>query len=218
MSFFDNEVAAGLAVAVVGDLVEEARFVEIDQSAQCADDRALRIADRDGHADDRGSDGAAKNRVSDGGAAVLQGTGNIVAIHVVEADSLHQHRRDRNRRSIEPVGVDAGVEQVVKHKALIEESLERAGAIERRRVDGASDQFEPVDAIVQFSFELCGNVGHRRELLLPEHAFHVDAQHVARIERQRPQAGEKDRQRREDDPGLERAMLEWGEGHACSRF
>jgi len=90
--FFDDEVAAGFAVAVVGDFVEEARFVEIDQSAQCADDRALRVADRDGHADDRGSDGPAKHRMPNGGAAFLQRTGNVVAIHVVEADPFRQHR------------------------------------------------------------------------------------------------------------------------------
>jgi len=96
----------------------------------------------------------------------------------------------------------------VQHKALIEKSLERGGRVKSRWVDGAGDQFEPVDTIVQFSVELCGNVGHRRELLLPEHAFHVNAQHVARIERQRPKTGQKDRQRREDDSGLQRTMLE----------
>ena len=124
----DDEIAARGAIAVVGDLVEEAWLVKVDQAAQRPDDRALRVTDGDGDADDRGYERPAEYRVSDRGPAVEQGAGDVVAVDIVEANPLRNDRRRGDCRSVVPVGVDPGVEQVVQDKALVEEALQGIGA------------------------------------------------------------------------------------------
>ena len=62
--------------------------------------------------------------------------------------------------------------------------------------------------------DLCCDKGSGGELLLAQQALHILAQHLAGIERQRPDANHENHQREQSYPGFERAPLKDVPDHA----
>ena len=81
----DQQDIAALAEGILGDLVEEIGFVQLGDAGQRPDHLALVIEDRHPHAEHRSRQCTPHDRRADGRLACLQGTGDIVAIPVIDA-------------------------------------------------------------------------------------------------------------------------------------
>jgi hypothetical protein len=102
---------------------------------------------------------------------------------------------------------DPGVEQDLQDRTLFKKLLQGSGPIEHPGVNTAGALFERLQTVLQLVFQRRRDKRHRRELLLAQQSLHILPEHPAGVERQRPQAHQKDRQGEDRHPGLERPPL-----------
>ena len=84
----DQQVAAGLAVAIPGRIIKQIGQAQVDDAGERSDDRALCVANGCGEAKNRTIQLFPQDRLADAGFARLECGGNDVDVHVVDADAL----------------------------------------------------------------------------------------------------------------------------------
>jgi hypothetical protein len=134
---------------------------------------------------------------------LLERADHGILVHVVGSDPSCRARHIGDCRAIQPGHENAAVEWPLKNQAFVQKSLQGDAIGENLRADDSRHFVQHLQALAKLAINLCGNHRNRRELLCAEHALHILAQHLAGIERQRPQADYENGQREQRHPGFE---------------
>ena len=199
-----HQIAAGFAVSVIGDFVQKTGLAQFGRPNDGTDHLALCIANGGRRGENRRIQRLAQDRFADIRPSLLDCIDQVIPVQIIDADALPRERRIGNRRTVKPGNKDAAVKQHLKNRTRLKVRLHGCRVIEQYRRDLSGHFFERSQAVIQLLIDLCSKQGNRRKLLLAQHALHVVAQHPADVERQRPDAEQEHRQRKQHNSGFER--------------
>jgi hypothetical protein len=90
---------------------------------------------------------------------------------------------------------------------FFQKGLQGGRIAEHRRADFAGDQPQDAHPVAQLMIHFSGKQGNRRHLLVAQDTFHILTQHLAGVERQRPDADQENGQHKKRDSGLDRSPV-----------
>ena len=199
-----QQIATGLSILVFGNPVEKIVFLHVDDASQNANGLPGRVTQGNGNDDQRNLEHTANDRSANDRAPFAQHNLHIIAIAIADAGPSEHRRHRGDRHAVGPSGEGAAVEKLVDIPPAFKVRLHGRRTGLHGRACLIRHLFQATNPVREFMIDLIRHQRHRRELLFSQQMHHVTAQIARGIESQRPDAGNENGQRHDDNFGFQR--------------